>query len=490
MTQRVVLCADVASVQYPETIGLSGENLSAQSWLRIFTSAEEARAFLRTDHQVDEVWVVGSEEVAPINLAATLKRDRPDRCVCLVSFGGTGSLRSRTSAAGIDAFLTRQAFLGRYTQRKQASLVPDCVKAPSTLDAFVQVSPTKDDAKEQAMQSLYADVQTQNSPPLGYQVQGSPSPARQVQNPLVPERQVQNSPSPEFQKSAVFASAQGTTLQKTTPAFLLPVVSGSGGAGKSTIAALCALVSQRQGRRTLLLDFDLQFGDTSTLLGIEDPLTIDELLAAPARVERLQPRDNLPALLAAPKYLEQSEAVVGQAAALLDVLRARFDVIVANTGAGWGEAHAVLLERASRALFLIDQRPSSVHACKHALDVCARCGIASGPFTFAVNRCTKGALFTSIDVSCALGGSHVFELADGGWDVEELLGAGLPAELMSSRNVLCDSVEAMLKELLPTAASSLDPEYAMPERRGLRLRSKQRSRKRARRRKKEEVCLS
>ena len=106
--------------------------------------------------------------------------------------------------------------------------------------------------------------------------------------------------------------------------------------------------------------------------------------------------------------------MVERAPQLLDQLTARFDVVVANTGAAWAEQHALLLERSSKALFLIDQRPSSLRACQHALDLCARCGIATGPFLYAVNRCSKNALFTSIDVSCSLRGAHVFELKDGG----------------------------------------------------------------------------
>ncbi|MFQ9180674.1 MAG: hypothetical protein ACLR3C_12835 [Eggerthella lenta] len=89
----VALCADTTSLQHPESIGLAGENLAAQDWLRIFSSAEEARRFLRTDRLVDEV-VASSDDVAPINLAATLKRDRSDRCVCMLSFEDTGSRRA------------------------------------------------------------------------------------------------------------------------------------------------------------------------------------------------------------------------------------------------------------------------------------------------------------------------------------------------------------------------------------------------------------
>ena len=54
----------------------------------------------------------------------------------------------------------------------------------------------------------------------------------------------------------------------------------------------------------------------------------------------------------------------------------------------------------------------------------------------------------------------VFELKDGGADVEELLGAGSPAELMKTRNEFCTSLEQLLAKVLPDGErrkGSLEP---------------------------------
>ena len=118
----VALCADEECFRHPELLGLDGENLLAQQWLMPFTSAEAARAALRDAASVQEVWVVSCADVAPINLAAALKRDRADRHVCMLTAQESGSLRSRTTAAGVDASLTRQAFVERYAQCKQAAM--------------------------------------------------------------------------------------------------------------------------------------------------------------------------------------------------------------------------------------------------------------------------------------------------------------------------------------------------------------------------------
>ncbi len=64
------------------------------------------------------------------------------------------------------------------------------------------------------------------------------------------------------------------------------------------------------GYNTLLLDFDLQFGDAPALMGVQNPLAVDDVLAVPSRLDQLRSDGRMPALLAAPRHLEDSEAVV------------------------------------------------------------------------------------------------------------------------------------------------------------------------------------
>lgn len=424
MTPPIALCADSESIRHPELMGLAGENLAAQEWLRLFTTAEEARRFLLHDRSVGETWVAGCDDIEPINLAATLKHDRSDMRVCLLTFQGTGSLMSRVSAAGIDASLTQQAFAERYAEakRRHAASLPGA------------------SAGSRAQRAAQAAALSADYPPhAGDGAQGvAATGTRPLRDRAFPTHHEGVLPAPGDRQAA-----------PCRPAFVLPVVSGSGGAGKSTIAVLSALFAQGLGYRTLLLDFDLQFGDMRELAGCSEALAIDEALAAPERLARLAPDGLVPAVLAAPRQLENAESVVQRASQLLDDVQGRFEVIVANTGAAWAEHHALLLERCSKALFLVDQRPSSLRACRHALDLCARCGIATGPFLFAANRCAKGALLTSIDVSCALKGASAVELREGGREVEELMGAGQPLDLISAKNDLCTSLEHVLVDILP-----------------------------------------
>ena len=416
MSGHAALCIDEASRIDPSCIGLSGENLESQSWLEVFPDGEEARKSIAQDENIERVWVVSCDDVEPINLAATLKEDRPDLFVSLVHREACGSVLSRAHNANIDEVLDMGTFVRSYSEMKGRNAV---IK-PALVEAQVV---------EAARPKLAAHA--------------SPVQREEIAQTLAE------------QKSEPVRVLARSVLQTST--FVMPIVSGSGGAGKSVVSVIGAYVAHEMGYRTLLLDYDLQFGDAALLSGVKDPVFIDEAFAHPDLVDReIERCSGLgagssagPVVLAAPERLETAELVVRALPEHFDLIAAKFDVVIANTGAAWAEQHAVLLERSNAALFLVDQRASSIRACKHALELCARCGIATGPFKFAVNRCAKGAPLTSIDVSCALRGVPVFELKDGGADVEELLGTGSPAELLKMRNEFCVSLEQLLAKVLP-----------------------------------------
>ena len=443
MAGKIALCVDELSSRNPELIGLDGELLDAQDWLSVFSDGDEARRGVAAEGSYSEVWVMSCEDVEPINLAAAIKSDQPEMRVCLVTAEACGSLLSRAHNAQIDEVLDWGSFPRRYADMKQQLRVDAAGEAGGQQAAQPEASMPM----PAPMPVVEAEVVT-----------AAPQVARLTQ--------LQPRPKPAI-------------VQASSRAFVMPVVSGSGGAGKSAVSALGALISQRMGHRTLLLDYDLQFGDVASMVGVEDPLCVDVALARPDKLEAELNRDDRLAVLAPPARLEAAEEVVHSLPALLDELAAAFDVIIANTGAAWAEQHAALLERSSAALFLVDQRATSVQACKHALDLCARCGIATGPFQFALNRCAKGAPLTSVDVSCALQGAPVFELKEGGRDVEDYLSSGSASELLDVRNEFAKSLENVMEHLLPTGSVRLaDHASAEPDRRSARRRGRHSDRKR------------
>lgn len=268
----------------------------------------------------------------------------------------------------------------------------------------------------------------------------------------------------------VYASREKqSSLTAKERGYLLTVLGAGGGVGKSSIAVVAAYLAQSKGYKTVLVDADLQFGDIAYLTGRENTLPLNEALATPGRLDTLDCQGRHPAILSAPTRLEYSEDIAKNLPTTIEALRGRFDVVVVNTSPAWADLHLQLLEAGGNALLLIDQRPSSIRSCKHALQLCARCGIATQPIVFALNRCSRHSLFSSIDVTCALKGAHVVELSDGGRDVEELLGTGAPVELLDSGNALCQSLARVLGDLLPKQHSTEAQAHVIPSRRRFRL---------------------
>lgn len=496
----VVLCADIDCVNHPEIIGLGGENLTDKRWLCVVCDAKEARESLRRMRDVAEVWVVSCVGASPINLAASIKHDSrtqsslaqgiPDMKVFLVSSEKSGSLLSRSNTAGIDGVLTIDEFVHRYRSfnepvvKQARDIVNSGVDTSgvysgahagvSDFGSGVAVSGFSGSAGANgvgvsAMSGSAAGTNTQpesNLAPNLEKTEIMPTSAINAALASSGGSQGGNADRPDTSATGVTLSKGADRMGSSTlggatslgsgahstsnnQAFLLPIVSGSGGSGKSTVAALAALIAQQSGLKTLLLDFDLQFGDMRETVGAKEAMHVEDLIEAPMRIQHVQPTADMPAILSIPRNLELSEQVEKQLPELLDLLQPNFDIIIVNTGAYWSEHHAVLLERCSRALFLVDQRPASLRACQRALQLCARCGIATSQLIFAVNKCSKQGLYSSIDVSCALHGAVAKELMWGGPAVEEYIAAGQAMELLDTRNAFVASLSALLYEIVP-----------------------------------------
>ena len=115
--------------------------------------------------------------------------------------------------------------------------------------------------------------------------------------------------------------------------------SPKGGTGKTVTATnLACTFAKYEGKNTLLLDLDLQFGDAAIMLGLEPEKTIYDLVVAPGELdsEKLAGyTTHHPSgldILPAPLRPEDAELVTeAKLARLLEVARESYDVIVVDT---------------------------------------------------------------------------------------------------------------------------------------------------------------
>lgn len=454
MTTKIALCANSECLKDASTLGLRGERLLDQTWIVPFADALIARKYLR-EHAVAETWVVSSDSIDGINLAAALKKDNQRNNIRLFLSSPSGSKMSRCENAGIVPICGSREFAHLYTEQKlksvtsrrrmqtnaQRQVIPDTNTKQTPLDSSVTV--TRIERKHDETTGPLPKIEIEETPFTRTADQMPPVPAR---------KGFESKTDTPNQDHATKIERDAIKIAKhPLPALdeganIVSIVSGSGGTGKSSVAALAALLAQKRGIRTLILDADFQFGDLKYLLGYKETLDATDILEHPEQIEALLKVDTWPALLAAPAQMEYSEVMEERIGELLAYLKPHFDLIVVNTGSFWSELQIQLLEASNNVFFLVDQRPSSVRACNHALDLCARCGIATTSFSYLLNFCSKKSLLSSLDVSCALKGAKVYEIKDGGGEVSELLGAGMAHKLSRLNNSFCSSVEVVLTE--------------------------------------------
>lgn len=445
---RAVLCASTEEVRHPELLGLPDENLVDQGWLAVMTDAERARSWIKAHGRGLKVWIAGSDDVCALNLAAAVRAD--GGAVQLVAFHGSGSLASRARAAGISDVLDEAAFLQAYGTCKQAALLQDSLARTKESTGPIDLMLRERAAKAAEQEGGSTAVPLPPSAPLASHSEAAPD-------------LVQKAPAGE--------RPSGT---------IVSVVGAGGGTGKSTVAVLLAVAVQQRGLRTAIVDADLQCGDVRYLMGADHALGIDELAAQPERASSLSSKGRLPAVVASPEKLEASEELAGQVASVVRDLANRFDAVVVNTGPAWGDVQMDLIGLSDQVIFVLDQRPTSIRLCRHVLELCARCGAATKQFLFAVNRWSKQALFSGIDVAVALGAANTVELSDGGKAVQEYLGSGQPLDVADAHNPLYLSLAKLAMELFPESGGAAPVAAQGPARRGL---------FRSRRRKEAAACL-
>jgi pilus assembly protein CpaE len=201
---------------------------------------------------------------------------------------------------------------------------------------------------------------------------------------------------------------------------VVTVFSPKGGSGKTVLATNLAAANARSGVETLLIDLDLQFGDSALTLAVSPRATIADLAASPGEIDldklkafvSTDSRTGL-SLLPAPKRPEEADLVgVAQLVAILDAARTGFDAVVIDTGPLFDAAMLAALDHSQQLLLVCNPEVTSLKNVRIGLETIDRLGFPREKVSLVANRIGAAGAVAPDDIEDALDTKIAFALPD------------------------------------------------------------------------------
>jgi MinD-like ATPase involved in chromosome partitioning or flagellar assembly len=237
---------------------------------------------------------------------------------------------------------------------------------------------------------------------------------------------------------------------------VVTVFSPKGGSGKTALATNLAVAASRSGQKTLLVDLDLQFGDSALTLAMTPRATIADLAASSGDVdgEKLQSfittddRTGV-AVLAAPQRPEQADLVgPTDLAAVLDAARHSYDAVVIDTGPLFDAAVLAALDHSDQLLLVSNPEVTSLKNVRIGLETIDRLGFARERVSLVANRVGAAGAVANDDIELALDAEIAFELPDDP-NVPASVNRALPVVVADENSPFSRAIGQLLPSVFP-----------------------------------------
>ena len=235
---------------------------------------------------------------------------------------------------------------------------------------------------------------------------------------------------------------------------IVTVFSPKGGTGKTVTATnLATAAAKFEGRKALLLDLDLQFGDAAIMMGVEPEKTIYDLVVAPGELdsEKLAGYTTKHAsglsVLPAPLRPEDAELVTeAKLGRLLEVARESFDVIVVDTSPFFHGPMLATLDRTDELLLLCSLDVPTLKNLRLALQTLDLLSFPKSRVRIVLNRSNSKVGMKPNEVEGALGMKVRFEVPSDR-AVPLAVNRGNPVVLAEESSDVSRAIKSMAKEM-------------------------------------------
>jgi pilus assembly protein CpaE len=250
---------------------------------------------------------------------------------------------------------------------------------------------------------------------------------------------------------------------------ILTVFSPKGGTGKTVTATnLASAFAKFEGKKTLLLDLDLQFGDAAIMLGLEPEKTIYDLVVAPGELdtEKLAGYTTKHTsgleVLPAPLRPEDAELVTeAKLARLLEVARESYDAIVVDTSPFFHGPMLATLDRTDELLLLSSLDVPTLKNLRLALQTLELLSFPKQRIKIVLNRSNSKVGMKQNEVEGALGMKVRFEIPSDR-AVPLAVNRGKPVVLDEEGADVSKAIRQMAKGLFPVEEAKAGKRRLVP----------------------------
>jgi pilus assembly protein CpaE len=271
---------------------------------------------------------------------------------------------------------------------------------------------------------------------------------------------------PQLTNNVVFAIRKASHARRQLQTAVhrgrvITVFSPKGGTGKTVVSTnLAAMLAKNEGKRTLLLDLDLQFGDAAIMLGLEPTKTIYDLVVAPGELDSEKLAGYVTKhpcgvdVLAAPLRPEDAELVVeSKVTALIEVARTSYDAIVVDTSPFFHGPMLATLDRTDQLLILCGLDVPTLKNVRLALQTLELLSFPASRIHYVMNRASANVGLKTREVEDGLKVKVGHELPMDR-TVQLCVNRGEPAVLAEPRSEFSRGLAALAKQVAPKLESS------------------------------------
>jgi pilus assembly protein CpaE len=235
---------------------------------------------------------------------------------------------------------------------------------------------------------------------------------------------------------------------------LVSIIKSVGGVGATTIAtqaaSLHAQAARRDGTEVCLFDFDIQFGNAATFLGLSSPLTLADLLAAGSRADgellRTVTAETATGLrvVTAPSEIMPIEAVnADQVFRVVELAQRNFDTVYLDLPGNWTNWSMSLVARSQIVFLVVELTIASLRQARRQISLLRDQDIDPARIHVIANRVEKK-FFRAIgleDAAAALDHPVKLSIANDFPLVSSALDQGVLIQDIKARSRICKDVQ-------------------------------------------------